>query len=187
MPESEHVVDVQQLVLPDAELPPAGWYAQPLAPSAAAGLHQEARRAVQRALAGGAVRGQPLAPRLVELIAGFWLDRAVALDHRSLIMTHPPESAALVELVYGQLLISRKRAGAFAHLDRGFALLARHLAPSDYLTLLRRHDWLRALPLREEPSVPQTLAELLTEARVIRRLEPAGRRPGDSPHEDTLG
>lgn len=187
MSKHDYSVDVQQLVLPDAPLPPAGWYAQPLTATAAAGLQFEARRSVQSALAGGAARGQPLAARLAELIAGFWQGRTVALDYRSLTATHPPEVVAVVELIYGQLLISRKLAGAWEHLERGFALAVPQLAPADYFALLRRHELLRILPLGSEASAARTLPDLLTEARVIRRLQPAGRRPGDSRHDDTLG
>jgi hypothetical protein len=128
-----------------------------------------------------------LAPRLAELISGFWLGRAVALDHRSLIATLPPESQALVELVYGQLLISRKLAGALEHLDRGFTLAVPQLEPGEYFTLLRRHELLRALPLHATASAAQSLSDLLTEARVIRRLQPHGRRRTAHPHDDTLG
>lgn len=180
----EHSVDVRQLLQPDADLPRVGWYATPLAPEAAMVLHAQARQAAQRALAAGS---QPLAPRLAELVAGFWLGRTVTLDYRSLIATRPPESQALVELIYGQLLISRKLADALEHLDRGFMLAVPQLAPGEYFTLLRRHETLRALPLRTTASAPQTLADLLTEARVIRRLQPAGRRPTVHPHDDTLG
>ena len=187
MSEHDYSVDVQQLVLPDAPLPPAGWYAQPLTATAAAGLHAEARRAVQSALADGTARDRSLAARLAELIAAFWLGRAVALDYRSLIATHPPETVALVELIYGQLLISCKLTGALEHLDRGFSLAVPHLAPAEYFALLRRHELLRVLPLHPQPAAAQTLLDLLTEARVIRRLQPAGRRPGASSHDDTLG
>lgn len=180
-------VDARQLLLPDASLPRAGWYATPLTPEEAEALHAQARQAVQRSLSIGAPCERPLAPRLAELIAGFWLGRAVALDHRSLIATQPVEQQALVELVYGQLLISRKLMGALEHLDRGFTLAIPQLAPAEYFALLRRHDLLRALPLRAAASTPQTLPDLLTEARVIRRLQPAGRRGTVHPHDDTLG
>lgn len=180
----EHSVDVSRLLQPDADLPRVAWYAAPLPPEAAADLHAQARQAEQRALTSGS---QPLAPRLAELVAGFWLGRAVALDYRSLVATLPAESQALVELIYGQLLISRKLAGALEHLDRGFVLAVPQLAPGEYFTLLRRHETLRALPLGATASAPQTLADLLTEARVIRRLQPAARRPSVHPHDDTLG
>lgn len=180
----DHTVDPCQLLSFDAGLSPVGWYADPMPADAAAALHAQARQAVQRALASGE---RPLAPKLAELIAGFWLGRDVALDHRSLIATLPPESQALVELVYGQLLISRKLAGALEHLDRGFTLAVPQLAPGEYFTLLRRLELLRALPLHATAAVPQTLSDLLTEARVIRRLQPHGRRRTAHPHDDTLG
>lgn len=182
----DHTVDSSQLLQHDAVLPRVGWYAEPLTGGAAALLHDQARRAVQQSLASGS-RPLALAPRLAELIAGFWLGRAVALDHRSLIATLPPESQALVELVYGQLLISRKLAGALEHLHRGFMLAVPQLEPGEYFTLLRRHELLRALPLHTTASAALTLADLLTEARVIRRFQPHGRRRTAHPHDDTLG
>lgn len=188
MSESEPVVDPSQLLSSAATLPLAGWYAQPLTAAAAAALQAEAARQVQSILTEGTAPASTRLPaaRLAELIAGFWLNRAVALDYRSLIATYPPQSSALIELVYGQLLISCKLKGAFDHLARGFALAVPRLAPADYFVLLRRHELLRALSLHEQPSPAQTLADLLTEARVIRRLQPAG-RPGGGKHDDTTG
>lgn len=180
----DSTIDAHQLLEPHAALPYAGWYAAPLTPNVATELDVQARQAVQQALASG---GLSLAPKLAELIAGFWLGRAVALDHRSLIATQPPESQAVVELIYGQLLISRKIEGALEHLDRGFILAIPQLAPGEYFALLRRHELLRALPLRATASEPQILSDLLTEARVIRRLQPYGRRRTAHPHDDTLG
>ena len=180
----DRTIDPHLLLQPDAELPHAGWYAAPLAADTAKGLHAKARQAVQQALASGV---PPLAPKLAEMIAGFWLGRAAALDHRSLVATQPPESQALVELIYGQLLVSRRLAGALEHLDRGFRLAIPYLAPGEYFTLLRRHELLRALPLHATASAAQTLPDLLTEARVIHRLQPPGRRRTAHPHDDTLG
>ncbi len=153
----DHAVDPSQLLQHDAELSRVGWYAEPLTGGAAALLHDQARRAVQQSL------------------------------DRSLIATLPPESQALVELVYGQLLISRKLAGALEHLDRGFTLAIPRLESGEYFTLLRRHELLRALPLHATASAAQSLSDLLTEARVIRRLQPHGRRRTAHPHDDTLG
>lgn len=184
MPIPEYGFDVSLLLQPDAELPWAAWYATPLMPDAATALHAQSRQALQRALTSGS---PPLATWLAALVAGFWLGRPVALEYRSLIATLPPESRARVELVYGQLLISRKLTGALEHLGRGFMLAIPQLAPGEYFALLRRHETLRALPLADTASAPQTLADLLTEARVIRRLQPAGHRPTSPPHDDTLG
>lgn len=187
MSDHDFSIDPCQLLSADASLPRAGWYATPLSQELAAALHAQARQAEQRALSAGMTGDRLLAPRLAVLIAGFWLGRAAELGYRSLIVTQSPEPLALVELVYGQLLISRKLTGALEHLDRGFMLAAPQLTPLDYFAMLRRHELLRALPLQSTASVPQPLHDLLTEARVIRRLQPHGRRRSGNPHDDTLG
>lgn len=170
---------------PDAALPPAGWYATPLSGEAAAALAQAAHRAAQRALAAG---GDAWRPRLGGLIAQYWSGRPVELDYRSLTATAPQVARPLVELVYGQLLISRKRRGALRHLDRGFALQAPTLSPADYFALLKRHELLRVLALTDVDAGPFDLPELLVEARVIRRLRRGGRGSLAPPsHDDTLG
>ncbi|MBU1190896.1 MAG: hypothetical protein KKA36_07940 [Gammaproteobacteria bacterium] len=178
-------VDPFLLVTRPAPPPLAGWYAAPMAPALAAELHSQARQAQQRQLAD---QGSLLASRLMGLIAGFWQDRAIDLDYRSLLATVLPEQQALVELVYGQLLISRKLSGAQDHLKRGFILATPMLKPAEYFAVLRCHEMLSSLVLTERPSVAQTLPSLLNEARVIKQLQPAGRRHMPSHRDDdTLG
>ncbi|MFA7387282.1 MAG: hypothetical protein WCZ87_06430 [Thiohalobacteraceae bacterium] len=173
------------LVTAPAEPPVAGWYATPLSVEAAESLGAQARQALQRALAG---RRSLFAPQLAELIAGFWLGRDIALDYRSLQATLRSDRAALAELVYGQLLMSRKLLGASEHLRQGFRRAVTRLAPAEYLALLRRHDLLEVLVLTSRPAAPQPLAELLREAGVIRRLERgSARRDVLHRHDDTLG
>lgn len=178
--------DLRQLLQPEADLSLAVWYAAPLTPAQATELQAQARQLSQRNLASG---GSVLAPRLADMIAGFWLGRNVTHDYRSLIATVPEAQQAAVELAYGQLLMSRKQAGAMHHLDRGFELATAALAPAEYFVLLRRHALLRRLALTATGAPPQSLPDLLREARVIQRLQPDGRHPRDlrNPHDDTLG
>lgn len=181
---SDPEVVVFQLLVPGGDPPLAGWYATPLAASRAAELLALSRQAIQRALADSASADLP---RLAQVIAGFWLGHVVEHDYRSLAATLAPERRALLELIYGQLLISRKCAGALEHLRRGFALATPGLAPADYFALLRRHELLQALVLSPRGVAAQTLADLLNEARIVRRFAHGrGAPPGHSP-DDTLG
>jgi hypothetical protein len=174
-----------QLLNTEEDLSLAAWYASPLTEIQAAALQTQARQLQQRTLTSGV---SALAPRLADMIAGFWLGRVVAHDHRSLIATSPTTDLAAVELVYGQLLMSRKLASAMWHLDRGFELASATLAPAAYFLLLRRHEQLRNLVLTSAGALPQTLPELLQEARIIQSLQSAGGRQRNRrhPHEDTL-
>lgn len=96
---------------------------------------------------------------------------------------------ALVELVYGQLLVARRREPAMAHLERGFMLAARLLPPEDYFVVMKRHELLRLLPLTPAGGGPEKLDVLLDEARVIERLRRGHRDAGtvQRAHRDTLG
>lgn len=164
----------------------AAWYASPLTKLQATSLQTQARRHLQQAMTDGT---NSLVPRLADVIAGFWLGRDVSHDYRSLMATLPETQRASVELVYGQLLMSCKCSGAMLHLERGFELATAALAPAAYFVLLRRHTLLSYLVLTLAGSPPQTLGDLLQEARVIQRLS-AGRgvvRGSNNPHDDTLG
>lgn len=180
------IPDPRQLLQSEAAPALAAWYASPLTQSQALELQAQARGYMQRILAGG---GDSLAPRLAEMIAGYWQGRAVTHDYRSLIATLPEVRQAAVELVYGQLLMSRKRTGAMRHLDRGFELATPAFEPAAYFVLLRRHTLLRNLVLTVAGSPPQTLSDLLQEARVIQRLQSGrgGPRAPRNTHDDTLG
>ncbi len=78
---------------------------------------------------------------------------------------------ALAELVYGQLLLSRKLTGAFDHLGAGFSLAGPMMMAEDYLNVRRRHALLRRLELASTPASPHSLDALLVEAAVIVKLE----------------
>jgi len=161
------------------------WYAEPLNEAEAEALLAEAGAALH----AGRHRGDDAFPwRLRELVARWWLQRPVASYFQTLRADAGDDrQRALVELVYGQLLMSRRLRGALEHLQAGFVVAAHLLAPGDYFRLLKRHQRLARLPLGERPAPPRGLQDLLREADVIARLEgPQSLRPsGDQ--GDTLG
>jgi hypothetical protein len=163
----------------------AGWYADPIAvPDARALLDIAQRRLRSRLCRGG--RCFPL--QVLGMICHHWLHPVSALDYRQLSTLACDDSErALVELVYGQLLVSGKRLPARQHLARGFSLAASHLETADYFLLVRRHELLDFLPLSMTSAAPQDLRSLLKEAAVIRRLQEGERRAYKNPHCDTLG
>lgn len=126
---------------------------------------------------------------LQALVAHFWLGDDISDDVERLHKLFRPTAhgTALLELIYGQLLMSRRLAGARLHLHRGFLSAARLLAPDDYFTLLKRHQLLARLPLAEMPLPPADLPALLTTAAVISRMEPPARGPKEWDSSDTYG
>lgn len=137
--------------------------------------------------------GSSFDQRLRTLIARFWADRPVEADYlglKSAAATRVEE--ARVELIYGQLLVSRFLRAGLEHLERGFQLAVEDLPPRDYLELRRRHQALRLLPLGQERREAQSLRALLAQAAVIERLERNSPRETRAvyppPHrEDTVG
>ena len=163
------------------------WYAEPLAAPAARRLLERARDRQQQAYAAGA---DGAAGAVQEMIARFWLGQPVESQYRNLLKTAGDEGVrALAELVYGQLLMSRRLRGANRHLRAAFARAAALLAPADYFAVMKRHELLGHLPLRATPSPPLDLDALLREAAVIRTLKRAhgGGRRGGGRRNDTLG
>lgn len=166
----------------------AGWHAEPVdATAACTWLKQH-------------VRATP-AP-FDELIARHWCGQDIRRRFTNLCdALADPAERALLDLIYGQLLIAQRLVGAFTHLDRGFAAATPFLAPRAYLTVLKRHETLRWLVLGRQPSSPLALTELLQQAQVTKRLRAsggedprfppeAGRRPADddpTPRGDTVG
>ncbi|NIP73549.1 MAG: hypothetical protein GWO16_11185 [Gammaproteobacteria bacterium] len=146
-----------------APLELTAWHAEPMDPARA-----EVRRAEQQAYPRG--RDCPRS-RLQAMIGRFWLGRSIEPDHATLAqVASDAVTRALADLVYGQLLLSRKLAGAHDHLRAGFAAATPHLSAAGYFVLLRRHELLASIPLTEQPSPALGLAELLREAAVIRGL-----------------
>lgn len=170
---------------PSASLRLADWYATPLPEPVARALLEQAGQQRQSALKTGR---SAWVPRLIELIAGWWCGQDLGMHHASLSAgCRERHEQALLELVTGQLLISRRLAAAHAHLQRGFALAAPLLPAQDYFTVLKRHGLLEYLPLRASAGAPLTLDELLTEAAVIRRLQGGRSGGGRADPGDTLG
>lgn len=158
------------------------WHAEPMDPARAETLLAEVQRAEQQAYLEG--RDCPQC-RLRGMIARFSLGRSIEPDHATLVQVAPdPITRALAELVYGQLLLSRKLAGAHGRLRAGFVAATPHLSAAGYFVLLRRHELLASIPLAERPSPPLGLAELLREAAVIRELQGQGRRPAPGHEPD---
>lgn len=150
----------------------AGWYADPLDRKAGELLRQ---RGLDRAQQAYRRRESPLAGELQALIGGFALGHTVLAEVDALAgVAAMPAERALVRLIYGQLLISRRVSGAMEALDQGFELARDAFLPADFFAVMKRHELLDELPLfsRERPA--QSLNELLREAGVIRCLR--GRR-----------
>ncbi|MEJ2380307.1 MAG: hypothetical protein P8076_03890 [Gammaproteobacteria bacterium] len=164
------------------------WYAEPLAVPAARRLLKRARDRQQQAFTAGT---DGAAWAVQEMIARFWLGRPIESQYRNLLKTTRDEGVrVLAELVYGQLLMSRRLRGADRHLRAAFARAAALLAPADYFAVMKRHELLGHLALRAAPSPPLGLDALLREAAVIRTLKRAhGRfgRSGGGRRDDTLG
>jgi hypothetical protein len=163
------------------------WYAEPLAAPAARRLLERARERQQRAYVAGT---DGAAWAVQEMIARFWLDQSIESQYRNLLKTAGDEGVrVLAELVYGQLLMSRRLRGADRHLRAAFASAAALLAPADYFAVMKRHQLLGHLALQATPSPPLGLDALLREAAVIRTLKRAhgaGRGAGGR-RDDTLG
>ncbi len=165
----------------------ARWFAEPLAPEQARGLLERAGRGVRHRHRAGL---QLVTGRLQVMIAHHWLTGVPQPSDYDMALRaglHNRRARALAELVYGQLLLSGKLAGAFSHLDAGFALATPLLKAQDYLAMRRRHILLRRLELGQVPVAPQGLDALLAEAGVIARLE--GRPQSRLAHDprDTSG
>jgi hypothetical protein len=172
-------------LLSDADYSLADWYATPLVPAAAGALLRVTQRVIQSRLRSG---GPRLPLQVLLQIARFSLEGPSA-PLAAIPLDPPPTAreAALQELVYGQLLVSRKLRPAPAHLARGFRLAAPLLETPEYFRLVREHELLACLPLSDTPAAARDLPVLLNEAAVIRRLQRGDRRRPAWPHLDTLG
>lgn len=161
------------------------WYADPLSRAEARRLQEAARCQRRERLCRGK---SCFRLELLELVCHCWLDRDAALKYGQLAALPLDDAGrALLELVYGQLLISRKLQAARPHLERGFALAARHLASPDYFVLLGRHERLDRLPLGNTAARPAPLQALLNEAGVIAQLTERQRTLHAQTHCDTVG
>ena len=161
------------------------WYADPLAQDMAAELHASTERALQACLRAAASCFQL---RVLQLVCRFWRAEPVTLEYGQLrVSAASAREQALLELVYGQLLVSCKYRQGPRHLERGFALAAPQLDAADYFRLVRRHESLGYLYMSDTASLPQALDALLVEAAVIRRLREGTGRHYRCAHLDTVG
>ena len=180
---------LRALCASDGEPPLGGWYAEPLSGAQADELLRLAHEGLQSLYARRRAAGTGC--HLLQMIARHWCGATVEAEYRTQRATAgTARDEALVELVYGQLLMSRKLCGAMEHLTAGFARAANLFAPDEYFSVLKRHALLGYLLLSERPSAPQDLASLLTEAAVIKRLETRGaarHRSAATDASDTVG
>ncbi|MEW6645584.1 MAG: hypothetical protein AB1450_00070 [Pseudomonadota bacterium] len=151
------------------------WHGDPLDTAAAQALRVRAQQRQRR----GQRQRRCRTCLLQDLIAGYWLGEDIAALHRHALplLQRSAHSRALLELITGQLLLSRRLNGARQHLERGFHLASGLFTPADYLTVLKRQQQLASLPLADTPLPAATLAQLLTTAQVIERMEGGRRRP----------
>jgi hypothetical protein len=163
----------------------AVWYGEPLATGCAENLYAETDKALMQRLCAG----QPVFQlQLIQLLCHYWMELSISLEYLQLTaLASGKRDRALLELVYGQLLVSRRRKPALQHLDHGFRLAADYLEATDYFLLVRRHDLLRYIPLSDAGVAPQGLQSLLAEAAVIRQLQGTGPNTCSKSHYDTLG
>jgi hypothetical protein len=151
----------------------------------AALLYADTGKALRSRLCAGLPAFQQ---HILQLLGHFWMGVSISLEYQQLVaFAIAQRDRALLEVVYGQLLLSRRQQPAMLHLERGFRLAARYLAATDYFLLVRRHDLLRHIPLSDVPVAPQGLQSLLAEAAVIRQLQGTGRQTCSVSHHDTLG
>jgi hypothetical protein len=172
-------------LLGEAQPALAAWYADPLPHQQARMLLEMARCKRQACLC----RGEScFRLEVLQLVCRYWLDSNAELEYRQLASLAMEEAEqALLELVYGQLLISRKLQAAHRHLERGFSLAAQRLDSADYFALVRRHERLGWLHLTQIPARPVPLQPLLNEAAVIARLTESQRATHARTHYDTVG
>lgn len=174
--------------LVDLDRPLSRWYADPLDRGEARALLERAQATLHKSLRADRVC---VMCRLEAIVARHWLGRPIDRDYDLLVglTGRTYHGRALTELIYGQLLISRKLSGAMDHLTQGFEIGRNLFHPEDFFRVRKRHKLLSRLAVGTNPAPPATLKELLTEAAVIQQLESAnGVRlliPGT--RSDTLG
>jgi hypothetical protein len=107
------------------------------------------------------------------MLAHFWLGDDI---HDEYLMLKPvakrsAHGRALLELIYGQLLISQHLQQGLSHLEQGFRLAANIFSAGDYLKVMNRHRLLRHLPLTDTSIKAEPLEALLISAQVIERMK----------------
>jgi len=163
----------------------SGWYGDPVSKGVAQRLAANAKYELRTRLCEG---GACFQLHVLVLIFHFREGRSIELEYGQLAAsTGNKRERALLELVYGQLLISCKYRDAVQHLHKGFSLAVDFLDSSDYFRLVRQHELLDYLSLSPRLSPPRRLDSLLTEAGVIKRMQEGAGRCYDSTHCDTVG
>ncbi len=106
------------------------------------------------------------------LIAHFWLDADIKPEIETLLQQnqHQRRFNALINLVYGQLLISKRLNGAHHFLNEAFKLSSPLLTTENYFKIYHQHQLLKALPLNEKALPAEDLKTLITMAEVILRF-----------------
>ncbi len=164
------------------------WYAEPLEAVAARQLFELATKRLEKRLRQG---GGTLCCRLQLMQAKFWQGEEIGNEYEALLhlTARSAHGKALLELVYGQLLLSRQLSGAMKHLERGFNLARNLFSASDYFTVMNHHRHFNYLPLAKHPSPPSTLEQLLVMAQVIERMEQPEKKRGkyQFDNHDTYG
>jgi len=161
------------------------WYGDPVSKDVAQTLTGIAQYELRCRLCEGGARFQL---HVLLLVCHFWAGRSIELDYEQLAAsTRKDRERALLELVYGQLLISCKYRHALRHLGSGFSLAVDYLDSADYFRLVRQHELLEYLPVSSRPSPPLDLESLLIEAGVIRCLQTGTGRHIERAHRDTVG
>lgn len=161
------------------------WYGEPPQAAGAAVLQARTREALQLNLC----RERAAFPlHVLQLVCDYWSRGDAGSAYESLAaVAMERRDRALLELVYGQLLMGRKLRPAGDHLARGFRLAVPWLSSAGYFELVRRHERLDGLRLTDTPAPAQGLAALLAEAAVVRCLQNGRRGHGLNEHRDTVG
>jgi len=163
----------------------SAWYAEPLESAVADDLLAQAEAGQQACLRAGE---SCFRLRVLAIICHEWLGSDAEIRYEALAaLAGNDYERALLDLVQGQLLASRKISGAMEYLHSGFRLAAPHLVPEEYFGLLQRHELLGSLPYSGKASAPQGLTSLLNEAAVINRLRSEERLVRTCSHQDTVG
>jgi hypothetical protein len=163
----------------------AAWYGEPLSTGDAERLYAWAGKSLRYRLCAGLPVFQL---HVLQLLGHYWMGVSIPLGYQQLVASATEKrDRALLEIVYGQLLFSRRQWPALQHLDRGFRLASGYLEAMDYFLLVRRHDLLRHIPLSDARVTPQGLQSSLAEAAVIRQLQGVVRDTSSVSHHDTIG
>lgn len=114
--------------------------------------------------------------RIAEILISHSTHDKVPYDIQLMLETETePQYIALANLVYGQLLMSRKLKGAYAQLQKGLHLASPLIDNKSYFAILKRHTILNYLLTGEQPAPVASLDQLVNEALIIRKLRPRKR------------